>query len=66
MPTEAELRRRKKQDATRVRAALWMTPQEAAILDRYKNSWGLPSRIAAFRKLCVESRHHLKQQRRER
>ena len=60
MPTEAELRRRKKQDAERVRVALWLTPDEAAMLDRYKKAWGLPSRIAALRRLFLVSRRALK------
>lgn len=60
LPTEAEIRRRKKQDEERVRVALWLTPGEAAMLDRYKKAWGLPSRIAALRKLFLVSRRALK------
>lgn len=60
MPTEAEIRRRKKQDATRERVALWLTPDEAAMLDRYKRAWGLPSRVAALRKLFLVGRRALK------
>jgi predicted DNA-binding protein len=33
MPTDAEIRRRKKQDATRKRVAIWLSPDVAARLD---------------------------------
>lgn len=58
--TEAQKRRRQKQDAERVRVALWLSPGEAAMLDRYAKAWGLPSRIAALRKLFLVSRRALK------
>lgn len=51
MPTEAEVRRRKKQDATRERVALWLSPDEA---------WGLPSRIATLRRLFLYSRRAIR------
>lgn len=60
MPTEAEIRRRKKQDAERERVALWLTPGEAQMLDRYKRAWGLPSRIATLRKLFLFARRGLR------
>jgi hypothetical protein len=33
MPTAAEIRRRKKQDATRKRVAIWLTSETAVALD---------------------------------
>lgn len=51
MATDAEIRRRKKQDATRNRVGIWLSPSEAATLDEYKQKWELPSRLAAIRKL---------------
>lgn len=53
MPTEAETRRRKKQDATRKRVALWLDQADAKALDAIKRKHKLPSRIAAFRFLMV-------------
>lgn len=49
MPTEAETRRRKKQDATRKRVALWLDEADAKALARIQRQQKLPSRIAAFR-----------------
>lgn len=34
MPTEAEIRRRKKQDATRKRVAIWLDTETAELLDK--------------------------------
>lgn len=55
MPTEAEIRRRKKQDATRKRVALWLEPDDAKALERIMKKQRLPSRIAAFRWLIKEN-----------
>lgn len=49
MPTEAETRRRKKQDATRKRVALWLEPADQKALERVMKKRRLPSRIAALR-----------------
>lgn len=49
MPTEAETRRRKKQDATRKRAALWLEEPDRKALDKVKRRHRLRSRIAALR-----------------
>ena len=49
MPTEAETRRRKKQDATRKRVALWLEPVDQKALERVMKKRRLPSRIAALR-----------------
>lgn len=49
MPTEAEIRRRKKQDATRKRVAIWLTPEEAKALDRLVKREGVASRTEALR-----------------
>jgi hypothetical protein len=48
MPTEAETRRRKKQDATRKRVAFWLDPPTAAALDEAR---GDASRAAFLRLL---------------
>ena len=55
MPTEAETRRRKKQDATRKRVALWLEPADAKALALIKRRGKLPSRIAAFRWLIANT-----------
>lgn len=49
MPTEAETRRRKKQDATRKRVALWLDPEDAKALARIQKREKLASRIATLR-----------------
>jgi len=49
MPTEAETKRRKKQDATRKRVALWLEPDDQKALERIMRKQSLPSRIAALR-----------------
>jgi len=49
MPTEAEIRRRKKQDATRKRVALWLERDDQKALERIMKKHHLPSRIAALR-----------------
>ncbi len=46
MPTEAETKRRKKQDATRKRVALWVAPATAKKVDRAVKKLGLTSREA--------------------
>lgn len=46
MPTEAEIRRRKKQDATRKRVALWVAPATAKKVDHAVKKLGLTSREA--------------------
>lgn len=38
MPTEAETRRRKKQDATRKRVAIWLDEKTAKRLDKLRGS----------------------------
>lgn len=48
MPTEAETRRRKKQDATRKRVALWLDPPTAKTLDKMR---GTAPRVAFVRGL---------------
>lgn len=53
MPTEAETRRRKKQDATRKRVALWLEPDDAKALARVQRKHKLPSRIATLRYLIA-------------
>lgn len=53
MPTEAETRRRKKQDATRKRVALWLEPGDAKALARIQRKHKLPSRIATLRYLIA-------------
>lgn len=55
MPTEAEVRRRKKQDATRKRVALWLEPDDQKALERIMRQQRLPSRIAAFRWLIEQA-----------
>jgi hypothetical protein len=59
LETDAQRRRRKQQDATRERVALWLTPAEARMIDRYKKAWGLPSRIATLRRMFIVSRKAL-------
>lgn len=49
MPTEAETRRRKKQDATRKRVALWLEEADRAALEKIMRKHRLPSRIATLR-----------------
>jgi len=51
VPTEAEIRRRKKQDATRKRVALWLTEEDAKQIDKLKDLWRLPSRAAVVHKM---------------
>ncbi len=53
MPTEAETRRRKKQDATRKRVALWLEPDDRKALERVMKKHRLPSRIATLRWLLA-------------
>lgn len=58
MPTEAETRRRKKQDATRKRVAIWLEengPEDKA-LNRYMRKHRLTSRIDAVRMLLKAER----------
>lgn len=56
MPTEAEIRRRKKQDATRKRVALWLEQDDADALDKVQRKQKLPSRIATLRWLLSRKR----------
>jgi hypothetical protein len=51
VPTEAQLRARKKQDATRERVSLWLTLDEAAALDQLKVKLKLSYRIDVLRRL---------------
>lgn len=62
MPTEAEIRRRKKQDATRQRVAIWLEPDDQKALERVMRKQRLPSRIAALRWLL----NNLKSEQQER
>lgn len=55
MPTEAEIRRRKKQDATRKRVALWLEPNDQKALEKVMRKQRLPSRIAALRFLLSKA-----------
>lgn len=48
MPTDAETRRRKKQDATRKRVALWLDLETAKALDKLR---GKMPRVAYVRAL---------------
>lgn len=56
MPTEAETRRRKKQDATRKRVALWLDRDglEHKALKRIMRKHKLPDRMAALRWLLEQ------------
>jgi hypothetical protein len=56
LPTEAETRRRKKQDATRKRAALWLEPDDRKALERVMRKHRLPSRVATLRWLIEQTR----------
>lgn len=56
MPTEAEIRRRKKQDATRKRVALWLEPDDQKALEKVMRKQRLPSRIAALRWLIAQAK----------
>jgi hypothetical protein len=56
MPTEAEIRRRKKQDATRKRVALWLEEQDKKALEDLQAELGLPSRIETLRWLLAQRR----------
>lgn len=55
MPTEAETKRRKKQDATRKRVALWLEAADAKALARIQRAQRLPSRIATVRWLIDQN-----------
>ena len=54
--TEAETRRRKKQDATRKRVALWLGPDDAKALALIQKRGKLPTRIATFRWLIANAK----------
>ena len=56
MPTEAEIRRRKKQDATRKRVALWLEPDDQKALEKVMRKQRLLSRIAALRWLIAQAK----------
>ena len=58
MPTEAETRRRKKQDATRKRVALWLDVDgpEIKALEKLMRKHKLPDRMAALRFLLESPR----------
>jgi len=49
VPTEAQTRRRKKQDATRKRVAIWLEEEDRKALEKVMRKHRLPSRIAALR-----------------
>jgi len=53
VPTKAEIRRRKKQDATRFRVALWLEEADRAALEKVMRKHRLPSRIATLRWLLA-------------
>jgi hypothetical protein len=46
MTSEAQRRANQKQDATRKRVALWVSPATAKKVDRAVKKLGLPSRVA--------------------
>lgn len=48
-PSEAQKRANKKQDATRKRVPLWLTPEEAKALDKLVKREGVASRAEALR-----------------
>ena len=48
MLTEAETRRRKKQDATRKRVAIWLKPEVAATLDALRGDMHRTDYIAGL------------------
>jgi len=54
--TEAEIRRRKKQDATRKRVALWLDERDKKALEEAQKQQGLPSRIETLRWLLAQRR----------
>lgn len=49
MPTESQKRANKKQDATRKRVPLWLSPEEAKALDKLVKREGVASRTEALR-----------------
>jgi hypothetical protein len=51
MATEAEIRRRKKQDATRKRVAIWLDPKTTKALDKLR---GKTPRAAYVRQMIEE------------
>lgn len=54
MPTDAEIKRRKKQDATRKRVAIWLEVDDQKAIERVMRRKRLPSRIAALRWLIEQ------------
>lgn len=59
MRTEAQIRAQRKYDAKRERVALWMSSNEAAMLERYRRAWNLADRPSTLRKLFFVSRRCL-------
>lgn len=54
MPTEAETRRRKKQDATRERVSIWLDPPTVKKLDKLRRK---TPRATFVRKLILGADH---------
>lgn len=52
MPTDAEIRRRKKQDATRKRVAIWLDAKTAKALDKLRKK---TPRATFVRRMIEES-----------
>ena len=50
-PSEAQRRAHQKHEATRKRVAVFLEEADAAVIDRLKDLWRLPSRVAVIRKL---------------